>query len=189
MVQALQRAGAGEGGSAEKHGHEAPGVASRTPGKKWADHANGALERAGRSERITEASLERFSTGKQPRPENEREMARLQNREPGVHIGPHNVARAERGRGPGPGCGGGGRGRSQRVSGWIEGALARLDQQIREVTQQIAEQVRETWNRGPDLDIGAKSDGRCNGSSASCRGAVPRGNRADDDARQARDGR
>ena len=82
-------------------------------------------------------------------------MARLQGREPGVHIGPHNVARAERGED------------LDRVAEAadvadrngvreVEGALARLDQQIREVTQQIAEQAREMWNRGPDLDIGGR---------------------------------
>ena len=72
--------------------------------KDWADHANQALERAGSRERITGASLEQqyrdaLEAG------DEREAARLEYREPGVHIGPHNVARAERGwcwRGPRP---------------------------------------------------------------------------------------
>ena len=64
--------------------------------KNWADHANQALERAGSRERITGASLEQqyrdaLENG------DEREAARLKYREPGVHIGPHNVARAERG--------------------------------------------------------------------------------------------
>ncbi len=52
--------------------------------------------RAGSRERITGASLEQqyrdaLKAG------DEREAARLEYREPGVHIGPHNVARAERG--------------------------------------------------------------------------------------------
>ena len=64
--------------------------------KDWADHANQALARAGSRERITGASLEQqcrdaLDAG------DEREAARLEYREPGVHIGPHNVARAERG--------------------------------------------------------------------------------------------
>ena len=64
--------------------------------KDWADHANQALVRAGSRERITGASLEQqhrdaLESG------DEREAARLEYREPGVHIGPHNVARAERG--------------------------------------------------------------------------------------------
>ena len=64
--------------------------------KDWADHANQALARAGIQERITGASLEQqhrdaLEAG------DEREAARLEYREPGVHIGPHNVARAERG--------------------------------------------------------------------------------------------
>ena len=64
--------------------------------KDWADHANQALARAGSRERITGASLEKqyrdaLEAG------DEREAERLRYREPGVHIGPHNVARAERG--------------------------------------------------------------------------------------------
>ena len=59
----------------------------------WADRANEALERAGRPERITEVSLKEqyFEAAENG---DEREMARL-NREPGVHIGPHNIARIE----------------------------------------------------------------------------------------------
>ena len=64
--------------------------------KAWADHANQALERVGSRERIHEGTLERqyrdaLEAG------DDREAARLEYREPGVHIGPHNVARAERG--------------------------------------------------------------------------------------------
>ena len=122
--------------------------------EQWADQANEALERAGRSERITEASLEN-QYWEAAEAGNEREMARLQNREPGVHIGPHNVARAERGEDLDRVAEAGDAADRNRV-GWIEGALARLDQQIREVTQQIAEQVRETWDRGHDFDIGGR---------------------------------
>ena len=79
----------------------------------WADQANEALDRAGRAERITEAS---FETQYFEAAENgdEREMARLQNREPGVHIGPHNVARAMRGEDLDRVAEAGGRGRSQQ---------------------------------------------------------------------------
>ena len=54
------------------------------------------VARAGIRERITGASLEQqyrdaLENG------DEREAARLEYREPGVHIGPHNVARSERG--------------------------------------------------------------------------------------------
>ncbi len=64
--------------------------------KMWADHANQALARVGSKERITGANLEQqhrdaLEAG------NEREATRLEYRELGVHIGPHNVARAERG--------------------------------------------------------------------------------------------
>ena len=117
----------------------------------WADHANEALERSGSRERITEASFETqyFEAAEAG---DEREMARLQNREPGVHSGPHNVARAERGED------------LDRVAeaadvedrnrfGLIERALEALDEQIHELTQRVAEQAREMWNRGFDRGI------------------------------------
>ena len=95
MVQALQQQGAGERGRARawQRGRR---IGWSRPAKDWADHANQALARAGSRERITGASLERqyrdaLEAG------DEREAARLEYREPGVHIGPHNVARAERG--------------------------------------------------------------------------------------------
>ena len=119
--------------------------------EQWADHANEALERADRSERITEASHETqyFEAAENG---DEREMARLQNLEPGVHIGPHNIARAERGEDLDRVAEAEDAEDRNRVR-WIEGALARVDQQIRELTQRIAEQVRD-WNRGPDFDRG-----------------------------------
>ena len=143
-----------ENGGARKSTATKPREWLENTREQWADHANEALERAGRSERITEASLEN-QYWEAAEAGNEREMARLQNREPGVHIGPHNVARAERGEDLDRVAEAGDAADRNRV-GWIEGALARLDQQIREVTQQIAEQAREMWNRGPDLDIGGR---------------------------------
>ena len=117
----------------------------------WADQANEALDRAGRPERINEASLkdQYFEAAENG---DEREMARL-NREPEVHIGPHNVARAMRGED------------LDRVAEAadvadrngvreVEGALERMNQQIREITQRIAEQLREMWDRGPGFDRG-----------------------------------
>ena len=38
---------------------------------------------------------------------------------------------------------------------WIKGALAFVEQQIHELTQWIAEQVRD-WNRGPGFDRGGR---------------------------------
>ena len=120
--------------------------------EQWADHANEALERAGRAERINEASLETqyFEAAENG---DEREMARLQNREPGVHIGPHNVARAERGEDLDRVAEAGEAADRNRVR-WIEGALERLEKEVREVAQRIAERVRETWDRGHDFDRG-----------------------------------
>ena len=120
--------------------------------EQWADHANEALERAGRSERINEASLEN-QYWEAAEAGNEREMARLQNREPGVHIGPHNIARAERGEDLDR-VAEAGDAADRNAVGWIERALERLDQQIHELTQQIAEQVREMWDRGHGFDRG-----------------------------------
>ena len=122
--------------------------------EQWADHANEALERAGRTERINEAS---FETQYFEAAENgdEREMARLQNREPGVHIGPHNVARAERGEDLDRVAEAGDAADRNRVR-WIDGALERVEKEIREVAQRIAQRVQQTWNRGPDLDIGGR---------------------------------
>ena len=64
--------------------------------KDWADHANQALEQVGSKERIHEGTLDQqyrdaLESG------DERGAARLKDQVPGVHIGPHNVARAERG--------------------------------------------------------------------------------------------
>ena len=64
--------------------------------KEWADHANQALEQVGSKERIHEGTLDQqyrdaLESG------DERGAARLKDQVPGVHIGPHNVARAERG--------------------------------------------------------------------------------------------
>ena len=119
----------------------------------WADQANEALERAGRLERITEAS---FETQYFEAAENgdEREMAQL-NREPGVHIGPHNVARAMRGEDLDRVAEAGDAADRNRV-GWIEGALERVEKEIREVAQRIAQRVQQTWNRGPDIDRGGR---------------------------------
>ena len=69
--------------------------------EQWADHANEALERAGSRERINEASFE-TQYWEAAEAGNEREMARLQHCEPGVHIGPHNIARFRARGGSGP---------------------------------------------------------------------------------------
>ena len=64
--------------------------------KDWADHANQALEQVGSRERIHEGTLDQqyrdaLESG------DELAAKRLKDQVPGVHIGPHNVARAERG--------------------------------------------------------------------------------------------
>ena len=143
-----------ENGGARKSTATKPREWLENTREDWADHANEALERAGRTERITEAS---FETQYFEAAENgdEREMARLQNREPGVHIGPHNVARAERGEDLDRVAEAGDAADRNRVR-WIDGALERVEKEIREVAQRIAQRVQQTWNRGPDLDIGGR---------------------------------
>ena len=64
--------------------------------KDWADQANQALQRVGSRERIHEGTLDQqyrdaLESG------DELAAKRLKDQVPGVHIGPHNVARAERG--------------------------------------------------------------------------------------------
>ena len=64
--------------------------------KDWADQANQALERVGSRERIHEGTLDQqyrdaLESG------DELAAKRLKAQVPGAHIGPHNVARVERG--------------------------------------------------------------------------------------------
>ena len=124
--------------------------------EQWADHANEALDRAGRPERINEASLENqyFEAAEAG---DERAMAHL-NREPGVHIGPHNVARAMRGEDLDR-VTEAGDAEARRGVQWIEAALEFVDQKIRELTEQIADRVREGLNRpGPEPEPGGGFD-------------------------------
>ena len=129
--------------------------------KDWADHANQALARAGSRERITGASLERqyrdaLEAG------DEREAARLEYREPGVHIGPHNVARAERGVAlERPATARAVEDRNQEFKSdradvrEMEGSLERLRGDIAEIARKLAVYVRARLERsrgrsGPD---------------------------------------
>ena len=121
----------------------------------WANQANEALERAGSRERIHEGTLEEqyrdaLEAG------DERAAARLEHREPGVHIGPHNVARAERGvylertataRAV--------EDRNQELGSAlkdvreIEGSLERAQLYIAQLAQKLARLVRERLERSP----------------------------------------
>ena len=160
MVPALQRQGPGEGGGAQEHGNEAEGLAGADR-KMWADDANRALARVGSKERITGASLEQQQRDALEAGD-ERGAARLKYREPGVHIGPHNVARAERGvalertataRAV--------EDRNQEFKSdradvrEMEGTLARVRENIAEIVQKLAAYVRARLERsrgrsGPD---------------------------------------
>ena len=110
----------------------------------WADHANRALERAGSFGRITEASLETqyFDAAEDG---DERRAAELEHREPGQHMGPHNIARAERGEDVDRIADAQDAADRHRLR-WIERRLQQLEKEIREVAQRIAERVK-TWNR------------------------------------------
>ena len=129
--------------------------------KMWADDANRALARVGSKERITGASLEQQQRDALEAGD-ERGAARLKYREPGVHIGPHNVARAERGvalertataRAV--------EDRNQEFKSdradvrEMEGTLARVRENIAEIVQKLAAYVRARLERsrgrsGPD---------------------------------------
>ena len=102
VVQAFTTPSTRRRGERGKARPRSPGSGCSRPARTGADQANEALERAGSRERINEASSETISTSKQRKTENEREMARLQHREPGVHIGPHNIARFRARGGSGP---------------------------------------------------------------------------------------
>ena len=154
--------------------------------KDWADHANQALARAGSRERITGASLERqyrdaLEAG------DEREAARLEYREPGVHIGPHNVARAERGVAlERPATARAVEDRNQEFKSdradvrEMEGSLERLRGDIAEVVRKLAVYVRARLERsrrgrsGPVADpiVGGVDNGECTGPSKGRRGEV-----------------
>ena len=116
----------------------------------WAERANQALEWAGSDERIHEGSLEdqywdAVEGG------DEREAERLKDREPGEHIGPANLAQAERGEEQA----------LERVeealpvkeledeikldtdrAGWLEQEIERVVEQIAELVERIAERTR-----------------------------------------------
>ena len=62
----------------------------------WAEQANRALARAGCPEQIHAGSLAQQLTEAEHRGDADA-IARLAHREPGVHLGPHNLARVERG--------------------------------------------------------------------------------------------
>ena len=130
--------------------------------ERWADRANEALERAGRPERINEASLEN-QYWEAAENGDEREMARLQGREPGVHIGPHNIRRFLRGE------------QSDRLEEAmdaqdrnrirvVETELTRVEQQIREL-KEIYDRARAAIDKrleqvGRAMRAGADAVGR-----------------------------
>ena len=146
----------------------------------WAEQANRALARAGCPEQIHAGSLAQQLTEAEHRGDADA-IARLAHREPGVHLGPHNLARVERGES------------LERVAevGSVEDrnqALAaeredvsRMEQALQHVRDEIAKAVkalanyaREYWSetsrrssRGSGTTAGgAAADGECFGSRA-----------------------
>ena len=149
--------------------------------KDWADHANQALARAGSRERITGASLEQqyrdaLEAG------DEREAGRREYREPGVHIGPHNVARAERGVAlERPATARAVEDRNQEFKSdradvrEMEGSLERLRGDIAEIARKLAVYVRRASSAvagGVDPIGGGAANGECTGPSKGRRGEV-----------------
>ena len=132
----------------------------------WAEQANRALARAGCPERIHAGSLAQQLTEAEHRG-NADEIARLAHREPGVHLGPHNLARVERGES------------LERVAevGSVEDrnqALAaeradvsRMEQALHHVRDEIAKAVkaladyaREYWDRNRQEQLARERDDR-----------------------------
>ena len=126
--------------------------------KAWADHANQALRRVGSRERIHEGTLDRqyreaLESGDELR------AKRLKDQVPGVHIGPHNVARAERGEvlertATAQAVEDGNqeikRGREEITN--LEGLLWHARAMVAQVAKQIADKVRERFERGRGRD-------------------------------------
>ena len=75
-----------------------------------------------------------------------------------MHIGPHNVARAERGEDLDRVTEAGNVDARRGVQ-WIEAALEFVDQKIRELTERTSDRVREGLNRpGPEPEPGGGFD-------------------------------
>ena len=130
----------------------------------WAEQANRALDRAGCPERIHAGSLAQQLSEAERRGDAD-EIARLAHREPGVHLGPHNLARVERGES------------LERVAevGSVEDrnqALAaeradvsRMEQALQHVRDEIAKAVkaladyaREYWDRNRQEQLARQRD-------------------------------
>ena len=118
----------------------------------WADHANRALERVGSRERISDATLETqyFDAAEQG---DERRAAELEHREPGQHMGPHNIARAERGEDVDRIADAQDAADRNRLP-WIARRLQHVEQAISRLAERIQERARQTWNRGHGFDRG-----------------------------------
>ena len=132
----------------------------------WAEQANRALARAGCPEQIHAGSLAQQLTEAEHRGDADA-IARLAHREPGVHLGPHNLARVERGES------------LERVAevGSVEDrnqALAaeradvsRMEQALQHVRDEIAKAVkaladyaREYWERNRQEKLARERDDR-----------------------------
>ena len=152
------------------------------PARSLADHANQALERAGSRERITGASLEQqFRDSLEAG--DERASSRLEYREPGVHIEPHNVARAERGVAlERPATPRAVEDRNQEFKSsraevrQMEWSLERVRASIAEVARNLAvyggASPRSSVAGGADLIGGGADNGECTGLSEGRRGEV-----------------
>ena len=124
----------------------------------WAERANEGLLRSGSGDQIHEGRLER-QYREAVEAGDYREAERLEGREPGQHIGPANLARAERGEdlervAAGPSNLEAEIERDRERGGWLEHELEQVCEQIAELVERIAARAREMLGRGQEDDVG-----------------------------------
>ena len=132
----------------------------------WAEQANHALARAGCQEQIHAGSLAQQLTEAEERGD-AAAIARLAHREPGVHLGPHNVDRADRGES------------LERVADGVavddrnqalaaeradvsslEQALQHVRDEIAKAVKALADYAREYWERNRQEKLARDRDDR-----------------------------
>ena len=157
LVQALQRAGAGEGAGHGKASRPRAASGWRTPARPGPSAPTKGYWRSGSGDQIHEGSLER-QYREAVEAGDYREAERLEGREPGQHIGPANLARAERGEdlervAAGPSNLEAEIERDRERGGWLEHELEQGLQADRELVERIA-RGREILGRGQEDDVG-----------------------------------
>ena len=133
---------------------------------RWAEQANRALARAGCPEQIHAGSLAQQLTEAEHRGDADA-IARLAHREPGVHLGPHNLARVERGESLERVAEVGSvEDRNQALAAEradvsrLEQALQHVRDEITKAVKALADYAREYWERNRQEKLARERDDR-----------------------------